>query len=106
MSFARVDQSPVAQWWWTVDRWTLAALLALIGFAALLVMAASPAVADRIGADNLPFVKRFFAVIPLAVTLLLAVSLQSPPAVRRVAGICFALSLTAPALTFVVGVDT
>jgi cell division protein FtsW len=105
MSFARVDQSPIAQWWWTVDRWTLAALLALIGFGALLVMAASPAVADRIGADNLHFVKRFFAVIPLAVTLLLAVSLQSPRAVRRVAVIGFAVALALLALTFVVGVD-
>jgi len=105
MSFARVDQSPVAQWWWTVDRWTLAALLALIGFGALLVMAASPAVADRIGADNLHFVKRFFAVLPLAVCLLFIVSLQSPRAVRRMAFIGFAIALALLALTLLVGVD-
>ena len=52
MSFARTDQSAVAQWWWTVDRWTLVALAMLIGFGALLVMAASPMVAARIHAGT------------------------------------------------------
>ncbi len=32
MRFARIDQSPVARWWWTVDRWSLAALCVLMGF--------------------------------------------------------------------------
>ena len=31
MMFARIDQSPVARWWWTVDRWSLGALALLIG---------------------------------------------------------------------------
>ena len=26
MMFARIDQRPVARWWWTVDRWSLGAL--------------------------------------------------------------------------------
>ena len=38
MSFARIDQSPVARWWWTVDRWTLLALAVLIGFGAVAEM--------------------------------------------------------------------
>ncbi len=32
MMFARIDQSPVARWWWTVDRWSLGALALLLGF--------------------------------------------------------------------------
>ena len=24
---SRVDRSPVAQWWWTIDRWFLAAFM-------------------------------------------------------------------------------
>ena len=40
----RDDRSVIGQWWWTVDRWTLAALAALIFIGALLVLAASPAV--------------------------------------------------------------
>ena len=34
MRFARVDQNPVARWWWTVDRWSLGALIVLLGFGA------------------------------------------------------------------------
>ena len=45
MRFTRVDQSPVARWWWTVDRWSLVALCVLIGFGVLMSLAASPAVA-------------------------------------------------------------
>jgi len=105
MSFARVDQSPIAQWWWTVDRWTLVALMGLIGFGALLVMAASPAVAERIGADDLHFVKRFFAVLPVAIAALFMASLQNPRAVRRMAIIGFVIAMALLALTFVIGVD-
>ena len=65
-TFARTDRSPVAQWWWTVDRWSIVAVLALVGFGSLLIMAASPAVAERIGADRLFFVRHYFAVLPVA----------------------------------------
>ena len=57
MSFTRIDQSPVARWWWTVDRWTLVALAMLIVFGALLSMAASPAVAVRLRYGALPFLR-------------------------------------------------
>ena len=47
----RARPQRLGHWWWTVDRWTLAALvLADRAFGALLVLAASPAVAERIGA--------------------------------------------------------
>ncbi len=111
MSFARTDQSLVAQWWWTVDRWTLLALAALIGFGSLLVMAASPAVAERIHAgglahpDGLFFVKRYFAVLPLALATLFATSLQSPRMVRRIALVGFVISLILLAYTFIGGVE-
>ncbi|MGO9787599.1 MAG: cell division protein FtsW, partial [Stellaceae bacterium] len=69
MNFARTDKRAVAQWWWSVDRWTLLALAALVGFGSLLVMAASPSVAERIGVDHLHFVKRYFAVLPAALAV-------------------------------------
>jgi cell division protein FtsW len=105
MSFARTDQSAVAQWWWTVDRWTLLAIGALVGFGSLMVMAASPAVADRIGADNLHFVHRYFAVLPAAMLTMFAVSLLSPRAVRRLAAVGFLVSLILLAYTFIGGVE-
>ncbi len=105
MSFARTDQSAVAQWWWTVDRWTLAAIVVLIAFGSLMVMAASPAVAVRIGADSLHFVKRYFAVLPVALAVMFAVSLQSPRCIRRLAVVGFVISLVLLAATFFVGVE-
>ena len=45
MAISRTDTSVLGRWWWTVDRWTLAALMALIGFGYVMMLAASPAVA-------------------------------------------------------------
>ena len=105
MSFPRTDQSAFAQWWWTVDRWTLAALLALMGFGSLLVMAASPAVAERIHVDGLHFIERYFAVLPLSAAVMIWVSLQTPKTVRRIALAVFIVSLALVAYTFVGGVE-
>src|SRR5271165_1135454 len=105
MKFARIDQSPVARWWWTVDRWSLAALGMLIGFGVVLSLAASPAVAERIGYDELHFVHRHLAMLPLALSVMFAVSLQSPRTIRRIAVIGFMVALVLLSLTFVVGVE-
>jgi cell division protein FtsW len=105
MKFARIDQSPVARWWWTVDRWSLAALGVLMAFGIVLSLAASPAVAERIGYDALHFVRRHAAVLPIAAAVMFAVSLQTPRTIRRIAVIGFAVALLLLAATFVVGVE-
>ncbi|HEY1258316.1 MAG TPA: FtsW/RodA/SpoVE family cell cycle protein, partial [Stellaceae bacterium] len=105
MKFARIDQSPVARWWWTVDRWSLAALGVLMAFGIVLSLAASPAVAERIGYDALHFVRRHAAVPPIAAAVMFAVSLQTPRTIRRIAVIGFAVALLLLAATFVVGVE-
>ncbi len=62
---SRVDRGPVANWWWTIDRFFLAACLALMGLGILLSFAASPAVAQRIGLDGFHFVERqIFFMLP------------------------------------------
>jgi cell division protein FtsW len=105
MSFARTDRSLVAQWWWTVDRWTLLAVAGLVGFGVLMVFAASPAVAERIGTDNLHFVKRHLAMLPVAVALMLLISMQSPRSIRRIALVGFVIAMALLAYTFVGGVE-
>src|SRR6267378_2431497 len=90
MNFARIDQRPIARWWWTVDRWSLTALGMLVGFGLMLSLAASPSVAERIGYDGLHFVRRHLIMLPLAMGLLFAVSLQPPRMIRRIAVIGFA----------------
>jgi cell division protein FtsW len=105
MMFARIDQRPVARWWWTVDRWTLGALLLLIGFGAIMSMAASPAVAERLGYAPLHFAERQLMMLPVALAVMFGVSLLSPRTVRRVAFVGFAIAFALVAMTFLVGAE-
>ena len=103
--FARIDQSPVARWWWTVDRWSLGALMLLLGFGAVMSMAASPAVAERLGYAPLHFAERHLVTVPIALAIMFAVSLLPPKSIRRTAFIGFAIATALLALTFVIGVE-
>jgi cell division protein FtsW len=105
MSIARTDQSLIGRWWWTVDRWTVLAVGALCGFGAMLTLAASPAVAERIGADSFHFVRHQLTLLPLALAIMFVVSLQSPRTIKRIAVIGLAISLAALVLTFFVGAE-
>lgn len=105
MMFARIDQRPVARWWWTIDRWTLGALLLLIGFGAVMSMAASPAVAERLGFAPMHFTERFMATVPVALAIMIGVSLLSPRTIRRIAFIGFGFAVVLLLLTFVIGVE-
>jgi cell division protein FtsW len=84
-SFARTDTSVVGRWWWTVDRMSLAALCAIIGIGCLLILAASPAVATKIGLDYFFFVRRQLVLVPPAIVILLGCSMLDPVGVRRIA---------------------
>ena len=105
MAFDRTDQSILGRWWWTVDRWMLAALAVLVGYGTILIMAASPAVAARIGLDSYHFVEHHVAMLIPALLLMVAVSLMSPRGVRRAALIVFAIAVVLTAATMVVGVE-
>ncbi|MFH1804253.1 MAG: putative lipid II flippase FtsW [Pseudomonadota bacterium] len=89
IAFSRADTSVLGVWWWTVDRWMLAATILLMGIGALLVMSASPPVADRIGVDGFHFVRRQFVFLALAIFCAGGISLLSVKWVRRVASILF-----------------
>jgi cell division protein FtsW len=105
MKFARIDQSPVARWWWTVDRWSLLALAVLMSVGVLLSVSASPAVAERIGYGAMHFVRRHLMALPPTLIVLFLVSLQTPRTIRRIAAIGFVVALALLALTLVVGVE-
>ena len=100
---ARSDNSLVGRWWWTVDRWSLVALGALLAAGALLVMAASPAVAERIGLDSFHFVRRQAVYLFPAIVVMIGVSLASPLSIRRAATIGFAITIVLMILTLLVG---
>jgi cell division protein FtsW len=89
MSFHRKHKSFFGSWWWTIDRITLAAICAIIAISAIMVAAASPAVADRIGVESFYFVRRQLVFLVIGLTIVIGVSLLSPVAVRRLAMIGF-----------------
>lgn len=82
---SRTDTSPLGQWWWTVDRGLLAALLALMGFGVVLVTSSGSAVAERIGLDPYHFIERHLIVLGPALVLMVGLSFLTPLWVRRVA---------------------
>ncbi|MBR0653877.1 FtsW/RodA/SpoVE family cell cycle protein [Plastoroseomonas arctica] len=105
-AFSRSDDSTLGRWWWTVDRWTLSALMALIAIGYVMMLAASPAVAERIGTSSRHsfFIKQV-AYLALAATVMVVVSLLSPKNIRRLALLGFAGALVATAATLVIGVE-
>lgn len=104
-TFARTDTSLLSRWWWTVDRWTLAAILLMVSAGVVLVMAASPAVAERIGFQAFHFAQRQYVYLPLALAALFLTSLMSPKGVRRIGAVVFCVALVLTVLTLFVGVE-
>ena len=102
---SRSDMSVLGRWWWTVDRWTLLAVTSLIGFGYVLVLAASPAVAERIHQARDVFILKQVVFLAAAGLLVVVVSLLSPRGVRRVALAGCLIALLATALTLVAGVE-
>jgi len=102
---ARTDTSILGRWWWTVDRWSLAAIGLLIGFGAILIAAASPPVAERLGLDEFHFVRRHLVMLVPALAVLFGCSLLSPAAVRRVSALVLVAGIAGLVATLVVGIE-
>jgi cell division protein FtsW len=104
-ALSRADTSTLGRWWWTVDRLTLLAIAILIGFGYVMMLAASPAVAERIHVSRDSFLFKQVLFLLLAAAIVVSVSLLSPKGVRRLAlaGCVIALLLTA--MTLVAGVE-
>ncbi len=104
-TFSRTDTSVMGRWWWTVDRWSLAAIAALMAFGTMLALASSPAVAERIGVDGLYFVRRHLVFLPMAVAVIIATSLMTPLQIRRMALLGFAACLLGLGATLLFGAE-
>ena len=96
---SRTVRTPFGDWWWTVDRAVLAALLGLMLGGIILSLAASPPVAARLNLDAFHFVNRHILFLAPTVVVLLATSFLSPRQIRRVALMVFLISLLLVALT-------
>jgi cell division protein FtsW len=102
---SRAQRTLFGEWWWTVDRLLLGALVALVLIGIVLLLAASPPVAIRLGADPFHFVNRQALYMVPALAVLVATSLLSPRQVRRTAMIVFMVSLALVVATLFIGAE-
>lgn len=92
-TLARTDQTIIGKWWWTVDRWTLAALVLLIGIGILLIQAATPAVAVKHGLSNFYFVERHLAMLVPGLVIVFVTSLLTSRQIRMLSVVLLAVFL-------------
>lgn len=100
---SREQRTPLSEWWWTVDRLLLAAILTLMLAGVILSLAASPPVAARIGLDPFHFFNRHVIFLIPSFIVLIAVSFLSPRQVRRSALVVFTISVVLIVATLLLG---
>lgn len=102
---ARAGDPVLPRWWRTVDRWSLACILLLVGLGLLLGLAASVPLATRNGLPPFHYVERQAVFSGLAMVAMFLTSLMSPDMVRRLGVLGFLLTFVALALLPLLGSD-
>ena len=104
-AFSRTDISVLSQWWWTVDRWTVAAIITLMTAGIFLIMAASPPVANRLEFHTFHFVNRQLLFLPVAIISMFAVSFFNTNNIRRLSLAVFSLAAVLMIFVLVSGTE-
>jgi cell division protein FtsW len=102
---ARAGDAILPRWWRTVDRWSLACILLLVGLGLLLGLAASVPLATRNGLPPFHYVERQAVFSTLGMMAMFLTSLMSPDMVRRMGVLGFLMTFVALALLPVLGSD-
>lgn len=102
-AMSRTDESVLANWWWSVDRWMLGALGLLILFGTVLIAASSPAIAERLRLPSFYFVLRHFFYLVPALLMIVGISMMSPISIRRLAIVAFLGTLVLLFLVPIIG---
>lgn len=103
--FSRERKTPIAEWWWTIDRGLLAALVLLMMTGIVLSFAASPPVAERLGLGPWHFIIRQAIFAALALPVLVGTSFLPPRPARIAALAVLVASLVLLWLTLRFGVE-
>ncbi len=90
---SRAERSYFTDWWWTVDKWFIGALSALMVLGVVLGLAGSPAVAERLGLPAFHFVNRQLLYLAPAIVLMVATSFLPPRLIRRAALFVFIVGM-------------
>lgn len=93
--FSRDRKTPIAEWWWTVDRELLVALILLMACGIVLSFAASPSVADRLHLPHYYFIVRQGCFAVPSVAVMVVASLLTPRQVRVAALVTLVVSVVA-----------
>nr|WP_295886233.1 putative peptidoglycan glycosyltransferase FtsW [uncultured Devosia sp.] len=91
--FSRAEKTPLAEWWWSIDRELLGALILLMTCGMVLSFAASPPVAERIGLSPWFFIIRHAMFCAVALPVMIATSFLSHRQARLGALVTLAISL-------------
>lgn len=93
MMFSRAEKTPIAEWWWSIDRELLGGLILLMTCGMVLSFAASPPVAERIGLNEWFFVIRHAMFCLVALPIMLVTSLLNHRQARLAALATLVVSL-------------
>lgn len=101
----RSGEPLIPQWWRTIDRWSLAAIVGLFLVGLLLALAASPPLAERNGLGPFYYVTRQAVYGVAAFSGMLIISMFNPKDLRRLAVIGFFGAFVAIAFLPMLGTD-
>lgn len=103
--FARENKTPIAEWWWTIDKELLAALVLLMACGVVLSFAASPPVAERLGLSQWHFIIRHALFTIPALLVMVGASLMTMRQTRIWALVCLVVSIALLWATLKLGVE-
>ena len=102
-TFSRTDGSLFGRWWWTIDRWMIAIIFSISACGAILALAASPPVAERLNLDTFFFVRRQFIILPLSLMIMFMVSFLNREGIKQLAIVLFIFSFLLMIYTLING---
>ena len=103
--FSRSNHSFFSKWWWNIDKSFLSMIITLSLVSLVLVIAASPAIALRIGLPNYYFVKHHIVFLIASLSTIVFFSNFSIPTNRRLAFLIFIGSLFLLFMTLFIGIE-
>ena len=105
MLMQRPEGSVISNWWNSVDRWTLSAVLVLFATGMVLGLAASPPLAEKNGLWTYHYVVRHAVFAVMALGGIIMMSMMSTVAIRRLGILMFLGAFTATLLLPWLGTD-
>ena len=102
---SRANRTQFAEWWWTIDKYLLGAVIVLMLGGIVLSLAGSPPVAERLGYDSFHFVKRHVGFFFPALAVMIATSFLTPKHARRVALVVLVIAMVLMLATLFAGFE-